>query len=186
MSEYNVDVKNVTAAKPAVAGAVFRAEAGTALPTDAKTALAEAFKSLGYISEDGYTNSNTASVDKIKAWGGAVVMTVQTEKPDTFKLKFIEGLRLEVLKAVYGGENVTGTIAEGLTVKATAKEAEACVWVIDEILNSCLHRCVIPSGKITTVSEITHKDNEPLGYEVEIEALPDENGVTHFDYYSEG
>ena len=44
------DAKNVTAAKPKVGGAVWRAPLGTTLPTDAKTALDKAFKSLGYIS----------------------------------------------------------------------------------------------------------------------------------------
>ena len=44
-----MDAKNVTAAKPKVGGAVWRAPLGTALPTDAKTELDAAFKSLGYI-----------------------------------------------------------------------------------------------------------------------------------------
>ena len=47
------DVTKVTAGKPKVGGALFRAPAGTALPTDAVTALAEAYKCLGYVSEDG-------------------------------------------------------------------------------------------------------------------------------------
>ena len=38
------DVTKVTAGEPKVGGALFRAPAGTALPTDAVTALAEAYK----------------------------------------------------------------------------------------------------------------------------------------------
>ena len=53
------DAKNVTAAKPKVGGAVWRAPLGTTLPTDAKTALDKAFKSLGYISSDGLTNAKS-------------------------------------------------------------------------------------------------------------------------------
>lgn len=42
---------NVTAAKPKIGGAVSTAPAGTNLPTNAKTALDVAFKTLGYISD---------------------------------------------------------------------------------------------------------------------------------------
>ena len=55
----NVSTDNVTAAKPKVGGCLFRAPIGTDLPTDAKTALNEAFTSLGYISEDGLENGKT-------------------------------------------------------------------------------------------------------------------------------
>ena len=54
-------VANVSAGKPAVGGAVFVAPTGTTLPTDATTALGSAFKALGYCSDDGLTNSNSAS-----------------------------------------------------------------------------------------------------------------------------
>ena len=53
---------NVSTGKPKVGGAVFTAATGSTLPTDATTALDEAFKSLGYCSEDGVTNSVTLHV----------------------------------------------------------------------------------------------------------------------------
>ena len=38
---------------------------------------------------------------------------------------------MNVMKAVYGDSNVTGTLDTGITVKVNAKELEAAAWVVD-------------------------------------------------------
>lgn len=174
---------NVTASKPALGGGVSRAPLGTALPTNASTALANTYVNMGYISEDGVTNNNSAESEDVKAWGGEVVMNTQTSKEDTFTMTFIEALNIEVLKTVYGEDNVSGTLATGITVKANSKEPGASVYVIDQILREgALKRIVIPNGKISELGEISYNDSDPIGYEVTIKALPGADGDTHKEY----
>lgn len=177
------DATKVTAAKPAVGGAIYRAPIGTTLPTDTASQLDAAFKALGYVSEDGLTNSNSMTNTDVKAWGGDTVLNIDGGKTDTFAFSLIEVLNEDVLKAVYGSDNVSGTLAAGLTVSANGKQQEAASWVVDMILKGgALKRIVVPNGSITAIGDIVYSDSAATGYEVTVSALPDSSGNTHYEY----
>lgn len=176
-------VKYVTNAKPKVGGAIYSAPTGTALPTDATSALNTAFKCLGYVSDDGIQNSDERKTDDIKAWGGDIINSVQKEKTDTFKYTLAEVLNVDVLKEVYGDANVTGTLDTGVVVKSNSTELKEHVIVIELVLrDNVLKRIVIPQGKVTEIGEIKYVDGDDVGYEITVTCFPDDNSNTHYEY----
>lgn len=175
---------NVSVGKPKIGGSIWRAPVeGTTIPTDATSALT-GFTCLGYVSSDGVTNANGRTVQNIRAWGGDVVLTTQTERTDTFAFELIESLNPEVLKTVYGDDNVTGTdISTGIVVTANGAEDVEHVYVIDQELRGGVKlRTVIPAATVTEVGDISYRDDQAIAYPVTLTALPDDDENYHYEY----
>lgn len=184
------EVKNVVAGRPLATGGIWGAPLGTAGPTDAKTALTVAFKSFGYIGEDGLTETTERSTDKIKAWGGDTVKVLQTDYSVTYQFTFIETLNSEVLKAVYGSANVTTTAATPTTgtlhtVKVNSEQLPHQSFVFEVKDGDARIRIHVPDGQITEVGDVTYSDSEVIGYQVTVEAFRDSvlgaNAVKYLD-----
>ena len=176
-------VTQVTTGKRGIDGGIYVAPSGTSLPTTATETLNSAFKNIGYISEDGITNNNAPDTEKLKAWGGQTVLVLTNEKTDEWTMTMIESMNKEVLKIVYGDDNVTENGSGMITVKATAEQLDDASYVIDMVMKGgALKRVVIPNGSLSDLGEITYKDNEAVGYEITINALPDSYGVSHYEY----
>ena len=175
----NNNAANVTAGKPKIGGAVFRAPKGTALPTNATTDLAAAFRCLGYCSEDGLKNGNDQSSNSTSAWGGDVVLNMLTAGKDTFVFTLIETMNPEVLKTVYGSENVTvEENTNDIAVAVNGGSDEEAVYVFDMILKGeALKRIVVPCATITALD-----NSDPVGYAVTLTAVNDSAGNSHYEY----
>ena len=180
----NNNTAYVTAGKPKVGGAVFRAPVGTTLPTDATTALNAAFVNLGFVSEDGVTNESSPESSTVKEWGGSVVLTTWNGRTDTFKMKLLEALNPEVLKTVFGASNVTET-SGALAVSVGPENAEEYSYVIETVLKGGrLCRLVIPRGTVSEVGERTFVSSDAIAYDLTLTANEDGNGCTHKEYIS--
>lgn len=178
------NASNVHAAKPVAGGAVWSAPYGTVVPTDATTPLGDAFKSLGYISSDGITETPETSSEAVKAYGGDEVLNVQTEHALKYKFKPIE-INQHTLAEVYCDENVTVDESGSIVVKVNSKEHKPRVYVMEQLLtNNKVERTVIENGKVTEVGERLYKDGEPIGNEITVSAFPGADGDKAKKYYA--
>ena len=179
---------NVNVGKPdtGVSGGGSSAPLGTTLPTDATTALDAAFTNYGFISEDGLTETNEKSSDKIKAWGGRIVKNLQTDSSASFAFSFIESSNADVLKAICGEDNVTvdGT---NITAKFDLEQLPSRVWNFDVRDGDNRVRVSVPNGQITELGDVTYGDEDVIAYEVTVDALwSDDLKAYYVKYLSRG
>lgn len=181
----NVDASNVTTGKPKIGGAVWSATAGAALPTDAKTQLDKAFSSLGYCSEDGFINDFSSSKEPIKAWGGVVVGYTDEKFEDGFTVGYIESLNPNVLKEVFGQDQVTGDLDSGMTAKLKEGPKGYRSLVVEMVLaeGTVLKRVVVPKCMLEKVDKVTYSDEDAVVYNCTYKAEKDSDGFYHHEYF---
>lgn len=181
------DSKNVSTGKPKSTGSIYVAASGTTLPTNATDALDETkFKGLGYVSEDGVTQTEDVDITDFNAWGGDIVATSRGARTEEFQFTLIE-TNVDSLKQAYGEENVEGTWADGITVKHNNLDKAEYVYVIETIMTgNRVCRTVIPRGKVVELGDVVKKDDELIGYELTVKALAhkDWDGDTARDFFA--
>lgn len=187
------DVKNVYAAEPLATGSCLVAPLGTPLPTSAEAELDEDFVDLGYVGEDGFTETMERTTDEKKAFGGDTVKVLQTEYNHSFQFVLLESLNADVLKAVYGADNVTVTPANSthgvqVSIKKNAKKLPHMSWVIDTTDSELggRYRNVIPDGQITEVSDVTIVHSDTISYEVTVKCFKNTAGDYVYTYTDSG
>jgi len=166
-----------------VDGVVSSAPLATAAPTAVDSALNVAFVDLGYVSEDGVTEANAQSSEKVRAWQrNAVVRTIVTEGETTYQLTLIQ-TNTDTLSEYYGLEAADIDGASGSFVTSGASERPFRSYVIDVIDGDELIRKYIKRGQVTEVGDQVYQNGAPIGYEVTITAYDDETlggSVQHF------
>lgn len=155
----------------AVTGAISVGLTTATAPTGTAGTLT-GFTDLGYVGEDGVTESNpaTGEAQKIKAWqNGATVRTIRSASEDnpTWTFVMIE-TKKEVIETYYG-TTVTQTATEGTYVIDTQALRGKKSYVIDVIDGSELERVYIPLGEVVEVGDKVYANGEVVGYEVTIE-----------------
>lgn len=181
---------NVVAGVPLATGGILIGDLTAAEPSTAVSALT-GFVAAGYIGEDGVTETNERSTDRVRAWGGDTVKVVQTEHNVTYQFTFLETLNVNVLEAVYGEDNVTTTAATVSTgtlheVQVNSSTLPHKSYVFEVKDGDAKIRIYVPDGQITEVGDITYSDSEVIGYQVTVEAFADELGNKAYKFLDNG
>ena len=162
-------------------GGVAAGPIDSTLPTDATTALPAGVTPLGLVGDEGVSLTRERSTDDIRAWGGQIVRTVQTEFSETATLQFLESDKAEVLKEVYGEGNVTVSGTD-IAIKHNEQELPPRVFVFDMKDGDKRRRLVLPNAQITGTEDITYVHSDIIRYGVTITAYPDEDGNCAYEY----
>lgn len=181
------DTANVSVGKGVVGGYFFTADIGTALPTDYTTALAAAYKNVGYLSDEGITNSTDASVDDFNDLNGDKVASALSSKDRTVGLQFIE-VNETSIKEVVGASNVTVTPGSGgasgtIAVVHNNSDMPHRVGVAEIVLRDGRRwRRVYADMQVTEWDDTTFVSSELVSFPVTYSLFPDSAGNYIYDY----
>ena len=165
------DKANVSLGKPCVIGGVYYAPLGTALPKDATTPLAEAYKCIGYISEDGLTNSTDTDTTEVKEWGGATVLKEISSYSETYQFAMLE-IKADSMKLRYGADNVTDTAGKLHILHGMPKDEHYVVVFEIMLTGNRKQRLVLPDASVVEYDDITYSAGDPITYSVTLSANP--------------
>lgn len=181
MATMNTAEVGVGSAK--VTGAIWVAPEGTALPTDATTALTGTYKLLGFTSDAGVTISENDDSQDIIAWEGrAKVYNVKTEYYETVAFTPIQ-TNADVAKLTWGDSNVT---VSGSTIyaKHTAETLDPVVIVIETSPREGIVKRYCGTFQLTSRGDATLDGTQSDMRQLTFNSLPDSGGVHMHEYMS--
>lgn len=181
-----IDHSLVTVGKPKEGGCVYAAPYGTVeMPTDATTDMStlSGWESVGDLSSDGFTESNSKSNTDHKNWDNKTVLSTTNDESNTFKLNFIEINRPVVAKLRYGSNNVeVGDDGSVSHISGKVGVDEEWSLVIDELeSNGFLRRSCIERAKADSFDDISHNSQNLIAYGITFKNLA--GTVNDFDVY---
>lgn len=176
------DSTMVSLGKFKVGGYAYWAPAGTTLPTDSATALPSAYKLLGYLSEDGLTNTTDTDATEIKDANGTTVMKIITSYAESYQFALLEVLRAESAKLRYNSDAVTGT-DKSMTIKHQMPSDEDFVLVFEIAMSGDVKdRLVIGNATRAEFGDRQVHAGDPQVYDITVSANDMGNGVTAIEY----
>lgn len=188
-----LNAKKVFAPTPlqsATTGAVAVAPEGTAMPTDARTALTSAWDDSGYVSEDGLSVTITRSTTPIRDWSKAAVRNLLTEFGGAIAVAFLQVDEFAA-KRMFGDGNVTVTAAtkttgEVIKISIGAELPPIEAWCFSMKDGDARIRALVPRGQMTDVNQIDFKPDAGNVIGGTLTAYDDGTGKSIYFIYDDG
>lgn len=177
-----MNAAQVTVGAAAATGAIFVAPKGTTLPTDATTALANAYVLLGFTSDEGVQISEDSSTESIRAWEGrSNVFTIRSEYTETVSFTPIQ-CNADVAKLTWGDDMVVVGSNGAITAKHHGRTLEPVVIAIETTPREGIVRRYCGTFQLTERGEVTLDGTQVDGRQLSFTANADANGVTLYEY----
>ena len=173
--------ENVSSGKGVKGGYIYSAPVGTALPTDIKTSLGDAFECLGFISEDGYVEGVSEDSNDLTDMNGDLMDSSNSNRVETGQVTLAE-IKADTLRRQYGDGNVTD---EGgvITVRHNADSHPTFAYVLLlQLKNGRKWTKVIPMAQSSELDDLTVSSSELCQRALTLKYLTDESGNTCYDY----
>lgn len=175
-------VANVSTTKGVSGGYFFSAPISETPPSDYSTSLGANFVNLGFISEDGVSESIEVDTEDYVDLNGDTVYTATSKRTETIKLTLLE-VKEAALKEIYGQSMVTVDLDGDMLVKHGSHTDANRVYVLELVLRDGRQwRQVIPCGQVTEVGDLSLAAGELAGREITITCNVDSNSVSVYDY----
>lgn len=129
----------------------------------------------GYISEDGVSKTVDRSTEKIKDWNGDTIIITQADHSVTLQLTFMEAANANVLKMVYGENNVKET---GGTIELVENADELPHRSIAFTIkggNGSKILVFAPDVQVTSVGDVSYVRSDVIKYQVTLECFGVDN-----------
>lgn len=188
-----LNAKHVYAPAPdqsATTGAVAVAPEGTAMPTDAKTALTAAWDDSGYVDENGLSVTVTRSTTPIRDWSKAAVRNLLSEFGGALAVAFLQVDKFAA-ERMFGASNVTVTNAtttrgEQIQIAIGAELPPIEAWCFSMKDQDARIRVLVPRGQMTEVNQIDFKPDAGNVIGGTLTAYDDGTGHSIYFIYDDG
>lgn len=156
---------------------VYMADVGSTMPTDTTTALDAAFKEVGWINPDGFSETPQGSVTELKGVTGATLARIKDADGWQFEFTCLESNDTTDSLLYPNATTATATGITTSTVKASTAPPQKAFVIEATYSNGSKRRIGVPLGNATVSGAVSQKYTDFRQFPVQVDALQASDGT---------